>query len=356
MARANLNVSAEVREEFLAAQEGGANIRLIKVGIQDESLVMLQKAEKISSAQADFDSVLNSAANENEASLILFRCDNEGANWLLVSWIPDGCRVRDKMLFSSSREDLKRTLGLGYFMGGDYAANNRADLTWEGYRASVAKDAKGAPLTERETLLKEERDLMREEVQVNSSKAMGVMPFAVSAQTIASWSEFASKSVSWVEMKVENEEVQLVSSKLLAQGESLQALVSEEDARFIMMRLSSSSSSSSAAASSTPSSLTFFVFSCPENVPVRQKMTMSSSKASVLAAAMANGLVAFDRNVEIRAAADIEELVKELDPTQSVFAAASSAAATSLHAKPMRAGARGRGTAQIKKFVADDDA
>lgn len=46
-----------------------------------------------------------------------------------------------------------------------------------------------------------------------------------------------------------------------------------------------------AATSGSSSIVTLFIYSCPENVPVRQKMTMSSSKASVLGAAGNFGLV-----------------------------------------------------------------
>jgi hypothetical protein len=42
-------------------------------------------------------------------------------SWVLIAWVPDNARVRDKMLYSSSRDDLKRALGLGYFRGEFYA-------------------------------------------------------------------------------------------------------------------------------------------------------------------------------------------------------------------------------------------
>jgi hypothetical protein len=61
------------------------------------------------SVQRDFDDVVRGSLHPSEASLVLVRLNEEGlgqARWMLLSWVPDGCKVRDKMLFSSSREGI----------------------------------------------------------------------------------------------------------------------------------------------------------------------------------------------------------------------------------------------------------
>lgn len=57
----------------------------------------------------DFNITLREHLTASEAVLIAFRTNDEVAvgvpsRWTLVSWVPDGCKVRDKMLYSSSRE------------------------------------------------------------------------------------------------------------------------------------------------------------------------------------------------------------------------------------------------------------
>ena len=116
MARANLTVSLEITESFHGAQESSSMLRALMVSIMDESLVLGGSMEK-SGAEADDFLALKDHLKENAASLVLFcRDSTEGVakkSWVLVSWIHDNCNVRDKMLYSSSREDLKRTLGVG---------------------------------------------------------------------------------------------------------------------------------------------------------------------------------------------------------------------------------------------------
>ncbi len=60
------------------------------------------------------------------------------------------------MLYSSSKEDLKRNLGAGYFKA-EYSANVIADVTWDSYLASLERGLDLDLLTETEKLLLEER-------------------------------------------------------------------------------------------------------------------------------------------------------------------------------------------------------
>lgn len=77
--------------------------------------------------------------------------------WMLVSWVPNDCKVRDKMLYSSSREDLKRTIGLGFFEA-DYSANVKEDLIWAQYQSYISKDgARDDLLSSSEKMVMEEK-------------------------------------------------------------------------------------------------------------------------------------------------------------------------------------------------------
>jgi hypothetical protein len=126
---------------------------------------------------------------DNDASLVVFRFDDMPTagtyRWVLLAWVPDTAKVRDKMLYSSSRDDLKRALGLGYFVT-EYYANSKVqlgrhpqvqarhahnisltrvlmrsnqhqgDLSFAAVLESVNKDREDAPLTEAERLKREE--------------------------------------------------------------------------------------------------------------------------------------------------------------------------------------------------------
>ena len=93
-----------------------------------------------------------------------------------------------------------------------------------------------------------------------------------------------------------------------------------------------------------------FVYACPEEAPVKMKMVHSTAKSAVVT--LVGGAATIQRMEEVRTAEELDALILPV-------AAASGGAASALKAdeaaiaKPR---ARGRkGTAKVKKFVADDD-
>lgn len=158
MARANLIVTQGVLDSFLAAQET-RDVRILKVKIVGEEMVLEETITRQSDVESDFNHLLVISLSETEACFALFCNSDENhgpLEWTLVAWVPDGCRVRDKMLYSSSREDLKQYLGLGYFKS-EYGANQLSDITWEFYQNSLRNITTSDVLTETERLILEEK-------------------------------------------------------------------------------------------------------------------------------------------------------------------------------------------------------
>lgn len=167
MARANLHISKQLSDAFLAAQESTSTVRAIKSTIANEEIGLTSVIQLISSSQDDFNQILPPNCTSTEAAFFIYRLSETATEntrkWLLIAWIPDGCRVRDKMLYSSSREDLKRSLGLGQFCASDYSASVATDLTWEAYQGSTVVAEKGVNLTAKEVALKQEELLTQAE-------------------------------------------------------------------------------------------------------------------------------------------------------------------------------------------------
>ncbi|RYH02966.1 hypothetical protein EON65_47440 [archaeon] len=158
MARANLLVDEQVTERFLAAQDS-RSVRLMLLKIVEESIVFHDEVAKEADAAEDFNTILARTFVANEAVFGLFNLVDDpiaAQSWCLVVWIPEECRVRDKMLYSSSREDLRKKLGLGYFKS-DYPANQYEDLTWDQYQSTLDKNFDIDVLTDTERLVLEEK-------------------------------------------------------------------------------------------------------------------------------------------------------------------------------------------------------
>ena len=121
MARANLTVQPSLIEAFSNAQDT-RDVRIIKVGIdiESETLVMKQSYNVSSTShKSDFVKIVtDKIVTETSSSFLLFCLSDfdevnasESLKWLLITWIPDNCEIREKMLFSSSKSDLKTALG-----------------------------------------------------------------------------------------------------------------------------------------------------------------------------------------------------------------------------------------------------
>ena len=104
-----IRASAELLQAFAAARDG--NVRLVKIQIEDNAMVLKATVDIKGDEKSDFAAV-NATLEEDVPCFILFRMDSttkEG--WLLANWVPENTKVRQKMLYASSRETLKKELG-----------------------------------------------------------------------------------------------------------------------------------------------------------------------------------------------------------------------------------------------------
>lgn len=245
MARANLHVSQEVIDAFLSAQES-RSVRILKVRIVGEEMTLESTLDRQADVQEDFNNLLHNSLSATEACFAIFCLTDESQgslSWLLVSWVPDGCRVRDKMLYSSSREDIKFSLGLGYFKS-EYSPSEFAEINWESFQNSLKKDFDPNVLTETERLVLEEKALTQKESGDIKSTALGVIPFDVSPEVSAQFTQFQEGNCNWIDLTVVNEVVQLLSAKNVGAGDELKPLINSEVARYVGLSLNILCSSS----------------------------------------------------------------------------------------------------------------
>jgi hypothetical protein len=354
MASAHLSVSAEVLSAFGATNSGGSErFHVLKI-VGEEITLVSSSGSSGGDVASDFNGLTGHLAT-NQAAFVLFNLRPSEDKWLLVTWVPDMSAVRDKMLYSSSKTNLMKTIGLTYFTvsgNGEYYANEHGDLTYDAYLSSLIKVVE---LNEREQAMAAEKN---DTIDAGGAGAagktsgMGTVPFALTPDAVEHLTKFAQGSIHYVSLCVNsNCTISLSPGFLEVTGVNIVGAVGSQKLAPKMTQNSPSFCAVRCIGKSITTTSETFVFCSPENSPIREKMTYSSAKsAAILEMKKLN--ILFDRNIEITDTADVDDYLKH-EPVDD-GTTASSAAATIVHAKPQRAGAR-KGTRKVAKFVADDE-
>lgn len=291
MARANLFLSSELEHAFADAQSG--KFRFVTVSIDNESFVLSATGCATSEPRNDVAQLVASNLNAKQATFVLLCPDTSVAalRWVLLAFVPESVSVRDRMLYSSSRDSLKKQLGLNYFSG-DFHATDLSEVTWESFLEVRKKQAADAPLSESERLLKEAA-LLERDTSVKSS-AMVVVPFEITQNVRDKLRLLHEEKFDWIAMKLseDNERVVVVKSLENVELVDVPSTLDHRTPSFVAYRYRGSETSK------TTSAL-IFMYVCPENSPVRLKMVYSTCKATVLSVANEELHIKFDYTIEI---------------------------------------------------------
>ena len=135
-------------------------------------------------------------------------------------------------------------------------------------------------LTVSEQQIRQEEILSRSESTVRIATAMGVLPFDFTKDTLEALGGF-SVDKNWLDLYIEQETVLVGAAKACSLPINTDTNTGSESdslpsgARFILLQDPKSQSQSQ-----SPSVL--FIYYCPENTPIRQKMTMSAAKVGLV--------------------------------------------------------------------------
>eukprot|EP01089_Gocevia_fonbrunei_P013718 TRINITY_DN3574_c0_g1_i1.p1 TRINITY_DN3574_c0_g1~~TRINITY_DN3574_c0_g1_i1.p1 ORF type:complete len:338 (-),score=79.52 TRINITY_DN3574_c0_g1_i1:62-1075(-) len=271
-------VDAELERQFANARtEGG--VRFIKVVISNESLLAVDSHSLSSSLEDDWNAMDN-LLEPKKACYILFRLDSTNATgfeWLLVSYVPDGSPVKDRMLYASTRDPLKKQLGAPYFAD-TLHGSDKSDFTYEAYLDHKNKFAAPPPLTATEITIKNESTAQIE--QGVAKEYVHSVQFPLSQDAQNALSNFGSGSVNFVQLKVDatKETIELANSKNLSSINDLQGQFAASEPRFTFFKYDHQHEGEQFGSN-------LFVYSCPPSSPVKLKMLYSTVKSVVSGAA-----------------------------------------------------------------------
>jgi len=305
-------VSAQLAELFAQAVSTDGT-RAVKISIENETLSHTATLPVSGSYEDDFSSI-QTFLEDKMPCYIAYRLDHKtglGYDWAFMCYVPDLAKVRDKMLYASTRSTLKKSLGDNHFVDDMYGTEKK-DFTWDGYEKHRTSVTASAPLTARE----EEIARMRKEesgadVGVTTKKAHvhGVF-FPMTEKARSVMNDFVNGSVNYVQLKIDSsgEVIDLVTGKNV-NPDDIQGLTPADEPRYHFFRYRHSFEDN------TIDSI-IFIYSCPMKSKVKERMLYSSCKSAVIQIGTEELGLNIDKNSEVSDGQDLTEtfIFEELHP------------------------------------------
>ncbi|KDO31361.1 hypothetical protein SPRG_03978 [Saprolegnia parasitica CBS 223.65] len=287
-----LRVGDALTALFQQAQDGNST-RCLDVKVENETLVCAHAFPVDGPPEAQWAAI---QAGTTAPSLLLFHIASSNGpwKWILVAHVADTLPAREKMLYASARDCLKQQLGLSYFVG-DVHTTDLASFSFHDVLSTMHNNT--GPLSEKEVLLKEEARLERD-LSVKAS-AMSVMPFGLTPGCAAALDTFAiATSPAFLSLHLENEALVVAKALPNVHDSLLSSEITKHAPSYVLYRFPSAGAT-----------VVVFLYVCPDDAPVRAKMTYSTAKASVLALLPAHH-IAIDKTVEITDVASVVDAIR----------------------------------------------
>ncbi|KAF5911544.1 hypothetical protein HPG69_015567 [Diceros bicornis minor] len=246
-------VATEELKEFFAKARAGS-IRLIKVVIEDEQLVLGASRELVGCWDQDYDRAVLPLLDAQQPCYLLYRLDSQNAQgfeWLFLAWSPDNSPVRLKMLYAATRATVKKEFGGGHIKDELFgtvkvapsrpgptrpgsrahrgcpfnasASTGQDDLSFAGYQKHLSSCAAPAPLTSAERELQQIRinevgvpDSVKTEISVESKhQTLQGLVFPLQPEAQRALQQLKQKMINYIQLKLdlERETIELVHTE-----------------------------------------------------------------------------------------------------------------------------------------------
>ncbi|KAJ7581397.1 hypothetical protein C8J56DRAFT_959922 [Mycena floridula] len=270
-ATSGITVSPDLTAQFSSAVES-KSVRFIKIVIQDESLVHDSSISVQGTLQEDLVQ-LQDVLEDNSPAYILAKLDDPPTEWLAIYYVPDSAKVRDKMLYASTRASLLKSLGSTAFTDSIFATS-KSDLSPEAYAAHLKHIAAPKPLSAREQEL---ADVMAAEREAGASYQGSSVRVSLVTGIGMKWDPQVETAVSELG---EGDESRLVLIKVDTTTETL-VLESSSEVTVDALAQSIPKSEPSYAFFAWPVSPSkrkiVFIYSCPSGSTIKHRMMYASN-------------------------------------------------------------------------------
>ncbi|KAF3924920.1 Twinfilin-1 [Orbilia brochopaga] len=308
--QSGISASDELTQQFNTLVSS-STLRGLIAGIANEALVPITTVPRSGTFDQDL-AQLDSILKDNEpAYIILRRLDSGPAPFVCVTYVPDTAHVRSKMLFASTRNTLTRELGTERFSESIFVTT-KAEVTAEGFKKHDAHVAKAAPLTEEEAALKDVKEAEAEASRGTTARASHVssgVSFPMSDAALDALRRLPTTPNGLVQLKLDlqGETIELADDTA-STAHDLIKVIPHDTPRYSFFNYSHKY----AGVKENP---IVFIYTCPPESKIRERMLYASCRSAVLNAAIKEAGIEIDKKLE-SGAPDITEqqLAEEFQP------------------------------------------
>ncbi|XP_001367830.1 twinfilin-2 isoform X2 [Monodelphis domestica] len=313
-----IHATPELKDFFAKARNG--SIRLIKVVIEDEQLVLGAFREPAQGWEQDYDAAVLPLLDEGQPCYILYRLDShnaQGFQWIFIAWSPDSSPVRLKMLYAATRATVKKEFGGGHIKD-ELFGTVKDDLSFSGYQKHVSSCAAPAPLTMAERELQQIRiNEVKTEISVESKhQTLQGLAFPLQPEAQQAIALLKQKKVNYVQLKLdlERETIELVHTNPTEVAD-LPKRVPQDSARYHFFLYKHSHEGDYLES-------VVFIYSMPGyKCSIKERMLYSSCKSRLLDSVEQDFQLEITKKMEIDDGAELtaEFLYDEVHPKQHAF-------------------------------------
>lgn len=271
-------VGATLKEKFGSAVKD-TSIRALQVEIEETEIVCLASKNKVGTFEEDL-KWIGDLFQVDKATYVIVRLDGDASKFVLFCYVPDKSKVREKMLYASTRSNLKQQLGASYFVD-EVFGTIPDDFSSKGYKTHKDTQKMEAPLTDSERLKQTQMESGEIYTGGASTYVHGVA-FPVDQKAMDAVTQLKQGSVNYVQIAIDldGEKVILDHTEKSLDLSGVKAKISTSEPRFHFFAFKHSYEG----AEQSP---VVYIYSCPDgsgntkSAPVKMRMLYSSSKANV---------------------------------------------------------------------------
>lgn len=324
--------SEELKQTFLDAEP---NTRALRVIIKEEQMIPEGSIPTSGTWEEDYQNITQ-WINPASPCYILYRLDSKTAetfDWIIISYVPDDSKVREKMLYAASRATLTKVLGDNKFVDSLYGSISD-EITLESVKNH--KKVMSLPLTLREQEMKE-LNRAESENDISITTLYTVAPsvaFPFSKETQEAFEKFKNNELSYIKLSV-SESVNLVeSNNEFSKVEEVRTGLPEDSPCFVFLKFKHDYKEVEVTS-------TIFIYSCPGKSKVKDRMIYSSARNTVVNYVENDYKIKLDKRIEISSESDLDEksIIEDLHLADS-RKASPAASPIVMHKRPAPPGRR----------------